>query len=112
MIEPSCKWHHPLVRQYIDEWGRPRGTINLEVACNAPPGDNARDIALAYMESFESGYAIVYWSLPCEVQWLSEYSVRIKDYTISKESCVWKVIIPVPRYGASGDVLGICCEKP
>ena len=36
MIEPPCKWHHPLITQYKDEFGRPRGTINLEVACNAP----------------------------------------------------------------------------
>ena len=62
MVEPSCKWHHPLITQYKDEWGRPRGTINLEVACNASPGDNTRDIAQAYMGSPESGYSIVYWS--------------------------------------------------
>ena len=60
MIEPSCKWHHPLITQYKDECGRPRGTINLEVACNAPPGDNIRDTALAYMGSSKSGYSIVY----------------------------------------------------
>ena len=36
-IELPCKWHHPLIAQYKDEFGRPRGTINLEVACNAPP---------------------------------------------------------------------------
>ena len=79
MVEPSCKWHHPLIKQYKSEWGRPCGTINLEVACNAPPGDNTRDIAQAYMGSPESGYSIVYWSSPCEVRWLSEYSLQIED---------------------------------
>ena len=112
MIEPPCEWHHPLITQYKDEFGRPRGTINLEVACNAPPGDITRDIAVAYMGSSESGYSIMYWSSPCEVQWLSEYSVQIKDCVISKESGLWKLILPSLRHGASGEVVAICGERP
>ena len=63
MIEPAHKWSSPLISQYKDEYGRPRGTMNLEVACNAPPNSNLRVIAQAYMGSAESGYSIAYWSL-------------------------------------------------
>ena len=97
--------------QYKDEWGRPRGTINLEVACNAPPNDNLRDIAQAYMGSPESGYSIAYWSMPCEVKWLTDSTMQIGDRIIQKVDSSWKVIFPVLPHGASGDMVSICFEK-
>ena len=112
MVEPNLKWQHPLIRQYVDKWGRPRGSMNLRVACLAPPGDPVRDIACAYMGSPESGFSIVYWSSRSEVQIQSEYSVRIRDYVISKESGLWKVISPQPRKSASGEIMSICGKRP
>ena len=45
MTEPLRKLSNPLITQYNDEFGRPRGTINFEVACNAPPDSNIRLVA-------------------------------------------------------------------
>ena len=53
MVEPDHKWNSPLISQYKDEYGRPRGTMNFEVACNAPPDSNLHTIAQAYMGSAE-----------------------------------------------------------
>ena len=41
MAEPAHKWSSPLISQYKDEYGRPQGTMNFEVACNAPPGSTS-----------------------------------------------------------------------
>ena len=98
--------------QYKDECGRRRGTINLEVACNAPPNDNLRDIAQAYMGSSESGYSIAYWSMPCEVKWLTDLTMQIGDRIIQKVGSSWKVFFPVLPHGASGNTVPICCKKP
>ena len=92
MVEPPCKLKNPIITQYTVELGRPRGTINLEVACNAPPNDNIRDIAQAYMGSSESGYSIAYWSMPCEVKWLTDSTMQIGDRIIQKVDSSWKVI--------------------
>ena len=94
MVEPAHKWSSPLISQYKDEYGRPRGTMNLEVACNAPPDSNLRIIAQAYMGSAESGYSIAYWSSLSEVEWLSDSSMQIGDRIICKTGVSWKVIFP------------------
>ena len=88
-----------------------RGTMNFEVACNAPPDSNLRVIAQAYMGSAESGYSIAYWSSLSDVKWLSDSSMQIGDRIICKTCVSWKVIFPGLSSGASGDVLAICCEK-
>ena len=63
MIEPPNKWRNPLITSYTDEYDRPRGTMNLKVACNAPPNSDLRMIAKAYVGSPNSDYSILYWSL-------------------------------------------------
>ena len=57
MVEPVHKWSSPLISHYKDEYGRPRGAMKLEVACNAPPESNLRVTAQAYVGSVESGYS-------------------------------------------------------
>ena len=61
MVEGSPKWNFPLVSQRTDEWGRPRGSLNLAVACLALPGDPIRSLSAAYMGPSGSGFSILYW---------------------------------------------------
>ena len=112
MVEPPCKWNNSLIMQYNDEFGRPRGTINFEVACNAPPNSNLRDIAQEYMGSSESGYSIAYWSFLFEVKWLTDSTMQIGDRIIRKTGVSWRLISPALPHGAFGDVVAICGEKP
>ena len=91
MTEPSHKWSNPLITPYSDEFGRPRGTMNFEVACNAPPDSNLRAIALAYMGSPDSGYSIAYWSSPNEGQWLTTSSFQVGDRIIERQGRAWNV---------------------
>ena len=112
MTEPPRKLSNHLITQYNDEFGRPRGTINFEVACNAPPDSNIRLVAQAYMGSSDSGYSIAYWSLPSEVKWLTSSSLQIGDRIIQRVDTGWKLVFhPLPP-GSSGDVVSICGEKP
>ena len=59
MTEPPCKCSNPCVSHCNDEFGNQRGTINVEVACNAPPDSSIRLVAQAYMGSPDSGYSIL-----------------------------------------------------
>ena len=68
--------------------------MNLKVACNAPLDSDLRIITKAYMGSPDSGYSIVYWSLPIEVKMLTTSSIQIKDHIIEKHGNAWKVISP------------------
>ena len=108
MVEPPRAWSSPLISQYKDEYGRPRGTMNLEVACNAPPDFDLRLIAQAYMGSSESGYSIVYWSSTSEVVWHSNSLMQFGDFSMCKTDQSWKITYPGLPAGASGDVLAVC----
>ena len=113
MIEPSNKHSNPLITSYKDEYDRPRGTMNLKVACNAPPESDLRMIAKAYVWSSDSGYSIVYWSLPSEVKRLTSSSVKINDHIIEKHGSAWKVVSPPPHsLGSSSEVVSICGDNP
>jgi hypothetical protein len=112
MVELHRAWSSPLISQYKDEYGRPHGTINLEVACNAPPDSDLRVIAQAYMGSSESGYSIVYWSSTSEVVWHSDSLMQFGDFSICKTDQSWKITYPGLPAAASGDVLAICSKSP
>ena len=112
MVEPPRAWSSPLISQYKDEYGRPRGTMNLEVACNAPPDSDLRVIAQAYMGSSESGYSIVYWSSTSEVVWHSDSLMQFGDFSICKTDQSWKITYPGLPAAASGDVLAVCGMSP
>ena len=58
MIEPRNKWSNPWITPHTDEYDRARGTLNLKVACKAPPDSDLRIIAKAYVGSPDSGYSI------------------------------------------------------
>ena len=112
MVEGNPRWQHPLIFQHVDAWGRPRGSMNLKIACLAPPSDPIRDIATAYMGPTDSGYSILYWSSPAEVTILSESAVTIRGILFSKENFAWRVVGPPLCSKASGMVVCICGEIP
>ena len=112
MVEGKPKWQHRLIFQYVDAWGRPRGSMNLKTACLAPPSDPIRDIATAYMGPTDSGYSILYWSSSTEVTILSESAETIRGILLSKENCAWRIDGPPLCSKASGRVVCICGEIP
>ena len=85
--------------------------MNLKVACNAPLDSDLRTIAKAYMGSPDSGYSIVYWSLPSEVKWLTSSSIQINDHIIERQGSAWKMVSPPPPSGSSGEIVPICKEN-
>ena len=111
MKRPTNKWRHYVITPYTNGYGRSRGTLNVKVACMAPPGSEDRRIAQAYMGSPESGYSILYWG-PDMVQVLSEDTVRINEHFLRVQDGIWKVASPKPRKGATGEVISICGEDP
>ena len=92
-----------MISHYNDEYARPRGIMNFEVACNAPPDSKLRTIAQAYMGSAESGYLIAYWSSLSEFKWLSDYSMQIRDRIICNKWRVMEGNFPLPsQWGVWG----------
>ncbi len=37
LVEPADSWQHPLIKQWRDSAGRPRGSLDLQQACIVPP---------------------------------------------------------------------------
>ena len=101
-----------MITSYTDEYDLPRRTMNLKVACNAPPDSDLRMIANAYVGSPDSGYSIVYWSLPSEVKRSTSSSVQINDHIIEKHGSAWKVVSSPPSLGSSGEIVSICGDNP
>ena len=112
MVEGSSKWKFPLVSQSIDEWGRPRGSLNLAVACLALPGDPIRLLAAAYMGPSGAGYSILYWSLSTDIAVLTSSSLSIRDNHISHRNGFWYLESATLHSRASGLVVCICGENP
>ena len=96
-----------MITPYTDAHGRPRGTLNLLAACNAPPDSDDRKITRAYMGSPDSGYSIIYLP-PARIHITSSSSVNIGEYTLQKQGSTWQVTSPPPRHGASGEFISIC----
>ena len=86
VIELPCAWQHPLIMHYKDEFGRLCSIINRHVGRNNPPYNITRDIAVAFMESSDFIYFILYSPSPNEMQWLSKYYVRSTHCIISNKN--------------------------
>ena len=112
MVEGSPKLQFPIVSQNIDAWGRPRGSLNLAVACLALPGDPIRLLAAAYMGPSGSGYSILYWSLSTDIAVLTSSSLSIRDNHISHRNGFWYLESATLHSRASGLVVCICGENP
>ena len=112
MVEGSPKWQFPFVSQSIDAWGRPRGSLNLEIACLALPGDPTRLLATAYMGPSESGYNILYWSLSTDIVVLSPIALTIRGNRLTHRNGSWYLESATLHSKASGRVVCICGENP
>ena len=60
VIELPCAWQHPLIMHYKDEFGCLRSIINRHVGRNNLPYNITRDIAVAFTESSDFIYFILY----------------------------------------------------
>ena len=108
---PINKWSHNLIIQYIDEYGRTRETLNATTACMAPPGSSDRRVGPECMGSPDSGYSIIYWESGT-VQVTPDENVKIWEYVVRKQEGTWKVILPKPKKGATGQIISIRKEDP
>ena len=111
-MEGSPKWYYPLVSQSIDAWGRPRGSLNLGIACLALPDDPIRLLATAYMGPSDSGYNILYWSLSTDIVVLSPIALNIRGNRLTHRNGSWYLESATLHSKASGLVVCICGENP